>query len=368
MPAAPSFDDLLNQGMVEALARRGDLLFAEGDVSVAQLHAGAAMADAVVRYAAQSFGASFIDLAKGDDLTTLVDDHLNLQRQAATSATTVLRFLRSNTSGAGTIPAGTIVAGPIGADGSEIRFITTAPASVLNGAAGPYDIPAAAMVAGRDGNVAADSLTRLITTVFDATFTVTNPDQAAGGNAEESDDQLRVRARAFWQTLRRGTLAALEFGALTVPAVRVAAAREDATGLVLVVVTDEDGNSNAQMVLDVGVALQSWRSAGVAVTVMGGQVLEVDVGLFLTLAPGVSVDALASIVDDAVTARARKLRMGDTLYLDQIKHATIDVDPDGIEAASVTYPLADVVPTAFQVIRVSSVTVTDEESPPPPGS
>lgn len=358
MPVAPSYADLLAQGQAEALARRGDLLFADGDVSLAQLHAGAAMADAAIRYAAQAFSATFIDLAKGDDLTALVDDHLNLQRQAASAATVTARFTRTSGGGAGVIAAGTTIATATAADGTEVRFTTNALVNVGAGNNGPFDVACTCTVTGRDGNAAAGTVTRILASLFDSTFSVTNPATAAGGNNEESDDQLRLRARTFWLTLRRGTLAALEFGALQVASVRVAKASESTTGLVLVVVTDEDGNSNAQMISDVQVELESWRAAGCVVEVAGGTVLEVDVAAVLTVVAGFDVVAVTPDLEDAVTGRLRKLRMGETLWLDQVKHAIIDVDPDGIERASITTPAADVVPTAYQVIRAGVLTFT----------
>jgi hypothetical protein len=357
MPVAPSFQDLLDQGQAEALARRGDLLFADGDVSLAQLHAGAAMADANVRHTAQSFAATFIDLAKGDDLTALVDDHLNLQRQAPTAATVTVSFTRTSGGGAGSIPSGTVVATVQGADGAEIRFATTGAIAVGAGNNGPFTITATATTTGRTTNAAAGTITRILATLFDSTFSVTNAATAAGGNNEESDEQLRVRARAFWQTLRRGTLAALEFGALTVAAVRVAKASEDASGLVLVVVTDEDGNSNAEMVAAVEVELNNWRAAGCVVQAAGGTLLIVNVAVLLTVDDGVDIAAITPDLEDAITGRFLKWRMGDTVHIDQLKAAVINVDPDGINKATFSAPADDVVPTAYQVPRVGTITI-----------
>ncbi len=359
MPVAPSFSDLLAQGQAEALARRGDLLFADGDVSLAQLHAGAAMADAAVRFSAQCFAATFIDLAKGDDLTALVDDHLNLQRQAATAATVTARFVRTSGGGAGDIAAGTTIATVTAADGTEVRFTTNAIVNVPLADNGPFSVTATASVVGRDGNVAAGTVTRILATLFDSTFSVTNLAVAAGGNNEESDEQLRLRARTFGLTLRRGTLAALEFGALQVASVRVSKASETSTGLVLVVVTDEAGNSNAQMISDVEVELENWRAAGCIVQVYGGTILLVPVTAVLTVAAGVDVAALVPDLETAITGRFLKYRMGDKVWRDQVKHAIIDVDPDGIEAAALTLPADDVTPTAFEVPRVGAITITE---------
>lgn len=359
MAVAPSVQDLIDQGKAEALERRPDLLYSDGDVDLAQIHAGAAMADVAIRLAIQALAATFIDTAKGDDLTALVDDHLNLQRQEATAATSPVTFTRTSGGAAGTIDQGTTIATAILANGREVRYVTAADVIVPLADNGPFTVNATCTEVGRDGNVDAGALIRIIDTLFDSTFSVTNAARAAGGNAEESDEQLRLRARTFWSTLRRGTLKALEFGALTVPAVRVVRATESDTGLVSVVVADEDGNSNAQMIADTQTALEEWRAAGVIVQVLGGTVLTQNIAIVLTVIDGFSVAAATPLVQAAIIARGLKQRMGDTLYLDRLSAAAIGVDDDGIEATDFTTPTADVVPTATQTIRIGTVTVDE---------
>jgi hypothetical protein len=366
MPVAPSVNDLVDQGLAEAEDRRPDLLFSDGDVALAEIHAGAAMADATIRFGAQAFKATFIDLAEGDDLTALVDDHLNLQRQAATAASVAVTFTRTSSGAGGTIPAGTVVASVIGADGGEVRFELDNAIAVGAANNGPFAGTATCTATGRDGNVAIGGVSRIIDALFDTTFSVTNAAAGAGGNEQESDPQLRQRARTFWATLRRGTLAALEFGALTVASVRTARATEDATGLVTVLVADEDGNSNAQMVVDVEVALESWRAAGVVVTVIGGTKLAVGVQAYLILRDGVALTPLVTPVSDAITAQLAKQRQGEVLYLYQIVRAILDVDTDGIESVQILLDTtgagsfgagADFTPTSAQTIRVGALTV-----------
>lgn len=358
MPVAPSFQDLLDQGMAEALSRRPDLLFAEGDVSLAQLHAGAAMADASIRFAAQAFAETFLDSANGDALTVLVNDHINIQRQPATAATVTLSFSRTSSGAAGSIPAGTTVATAIAADGSSVSFTANSTVAVGAGLNGPFTVNATAAVNGRATNVAAGTVTRITSSLFD-TFTVTNPAAAAGGNEVESDVQLRLRARLFWQTLRRGTLAALEFGALQVASVRVARAVEDGSGLVTLVVTDETGNSNAQMVADTMLEIENWRAAGSVVNVVGGAVLLTNIAMEVYLQPGVSLDPLRPLLEDAIAGRMEKLTQGGILRIDQLTAAAVNVDPDGIDHVDFTSPSGDVTPTTFQVIRTGVITITE---------
>lgn len=365
MPVAPSFEDLVTQYTAEAQAR-ADLLFLDGDVSLASAHGSGAMADACIKFTAQAFKATFIDGAKGDDLTTLVNDHLGLQRQQATAAEVAIRLTRTSGGAAGVIAAGTTVATQTLDDGSVVRFTTDAPVIVGIGLNGPFDVAATAVDAGRAGNVDAGEIAAIVDALFDSTFSVTNVAAAGGGNEVESDDELRRRARTFYTTLRRGTLAALEFGALQVPSVRSAIATESETGLVTVLVTDQDGNSTLMMIADVITELENWRAAGVVVGVAGGTKLELDITAILTLADGVDLLTVTPLVEDAIPARVNRRRTGEKLYEDMLTAAVVSIDPDGIQAVRFEFsgatPDADgnIVPGATTILRCGTVLVEEE--------
>lgn len=359
MPVAPSFDDLLAQFQAEALAQDSSLAFNDGDITEAQAHGAGAMADAATRFAVQAFKETFIDGAKGDALTALVDDHLNLQRQPATPAQVSLSFTRTGAGAGATLLAGFVVGTQYDEAGNSVLFALDANVTFPNGSNGPIAGTATAQISGRAGNVAAGTVTRIVDASTIVSLAVTNASLAAGGNDEESDQELRVRARTFWLTLRRGTLAALEFGALQVPSVRIAKATEDdATGLVTLVVTDSDGNSTAQMTSDVEAEIVNWRAASSLVTVYGGTALIVNVAGSLIVNDGVDPAVLAPLCADAIEARMRKQRQGEVLHLDSIKAAAINVDPDAIDGLDLDDPAATVTPTAFQVIRPGTITIT----------
>lgn len=359
MPVAPSVEDMLAQFEAEALAQLPALVFQEGDVSQAQQHGCAAMADACIRFTVQSFRDTFIDGAKGTALATLVDDHTNVQKQPGTAAQVTLTFVRTGGGAGGSLLAGFQVASEIDSSGNTVVFTTDTPVVFSLGDNGPHDAVATAAVVGRSGNVAAGKITRKISTPFSSLVTVTNAATAGGGNDEESDDELRVRARNFWQTLRRGTLGALEFGALRVPAVRISKAIEDPdTGLVTLVVSDSDGNSTAQMIADTILEIENWRAPPTVLTVTGGTQLVVDVTGVLTVAAGVDPVVLGPVCAKSIAGRMSKLKQSETLTLDTIKAAAINVDPDAITALTLSLPLADVVPTSTQVIRPGTITIT----------
>jgi uncharacterized phage protein gp47/JayE len=359
MPVAPSFDDLIAQFQSEALAQNSELAFNDGDVTEAQAHGAGAMADAAIKFTIQAFKETFLDGAKGDALTALVDDHLNIQRQPETESEAAVTFTRTSGGAGFTLSAGFVVGSEFDAAGNTVLY--TLDADVTFGAAdnGPHVENVTAQIAGKAGNVGIGKIVRFVDPKPDATLACTNAAVAAGGNDEESDPELRVRARLFWQTLRRGTLAALEFGALQVATVRTVRATEDTdTGFVTVVVADSDGASTAKMISDAEAELENWRAAGVHVNVLGGTQLLVDVTGTLVVNDGVDAAALAPLCEDSIAARMRKQRQGEILYLDSIKAAGVNVDPDAIDALVLTLPAANVTPTATQTIRPGTITIS----------
>lgn len=361
MPVAPSFDDLLAQFEAEAQSVRDTLLFRDGDMATAQQHGAGAMADGAIRYTAQAFKETFIDGAEGDALTALVDDHYNIQRDPATASGVSVTFTRTSGGAGGTTPSGYTIASTFDAAGNTVLFTTNT--AITWGAAdnGPHVVIATASVLGSSGNVAAGVVTRLIDAPFDTTLAVTNVAAAAGGNEEESDPELRERARNFWVTLKGGTLAALEFAALTVPEIRVAKATENVTsGIATLVVGDSNGNSTAQMVSDAETAIETVRAAGSDVIVVGATQLLQNITGTMIFRDGSGADPLvySPLVETAITARMAKLKQGETMYLDAIKAAAIGVDPDVIEAFSITVPGGDVTPSSTQTIRAGTITAS----------
>ena len=358
MAIAPTFDEYEQIGRAEQILNRPDLQVLEGDISEMLIKAAAAMADRATEFGATSFKETFIDGASGQALTDLVNDHWNLQRDAANPSTGTQSFTRVSATGpAGSIPAGTTVATAINADGQDFRFVTDAALSFALDEQGPKTVGITASVAGRASNVPTlGNVNRVIDTLFD-TFTTANTTAIAGGADEESDEDLRQKAREFPSTLRRGTLSALEFGAKTVASVQVASAFEDNTGAVTVYVSDVDGNASPQMINDVQTELETnWKCAGTLLTVAAGSPVITDIDYSITVRPGTNVSDLEPLIEDAIEAAMNKLKQGEILSLAQLQTAIINVDIDNITNATINSPAADIQPLASQLIRPGTVT------------
>ena len=362
--AAPTAQDLYDIGLSEALMRRPSMAFRPGDVSDMVLWGAAVIGDRLVGYTADRFKATYVDGARQADLTTLADDHWSIVRLDAAKASGTLTFTRPGTPGSVfNLATGTVVATQRDALGNEVRYATLAPLSWGSGVGGSQNVSAEAETGGRAGNVAAATITRVVTTLTEA-ITVTNAAAFTGGSAEETDAELRERIRLFPATIRRGTLAALEYGALQVAAVKRSRAVEDSTGAVNLYVTDIDGNSTAAMVAAVVVEIEEWRAAGSLVTIVGGLLLEVDVQVALTVRSGVAVASLLANVTQAVESRMTKYTIGEVVYRSAIQAAIRNVDPYNILEATVTmrtganpYAAVDIAPEADEIPRAGAIAV-----------
>jgi uncharacterized phage protein gp47/JayE len=354
--AAPTIADLVEQGRAELLDRRPDLDALPGDITDFLLHAGAAGGDRVLLYAAQRVAATFLDTAEGDDLTALVEDRYGFSREPATAAIGAVEFTAPGGPTSGTITAGFRVATVADPVTGAFTEYTTDVNLTFTAEAGPKSVAVTATTAGAATNATTGTVIRTLDATFD-TFTVTNPERMAGGNEEETDEELRARARAFFPNQRRGTADALVVGALQVPSVRKATVFDDGTGLITVYVADSEGASNLEMIQLVETELETWRAAGVVVQVSGSTPVPQNITLVLTVRAGVSTVAIADAVEAAVTAFVNRLQSGETLYRQAVSSAAQAVNPDDILTVVVTLPVADIVPQPNEVIRAGVVGV-----------
>lgn len=349
--AAPSFSDFVELGRVEWLTRRPDLDVHPGSETDMLIAAAAAMADRDVGYTLTRFAAHYLDTATGEDLQRLANDHWRVEFEDATSAVGSVTFSRTTTAASRTIDAGTRIATDPDANGDQQVFVTD-DELVLGVGVASGSVDATAQTAGVDGNVDAAEITRILDTLPDDGFTVTNAARFVGGAPAQTDDELRTAVREYVASLRRGTLGALETGAKTVTGVRISTASEDEdTGLVSLYVADYEGNSNATMTAAVEEILVDWKAGGACVEVTGGAVSLQTIVVSLTVRTGTNIPAIAAAVRSSIAAAVNQLAIGETLTRVLISTAARNVDRLRITDVTVTTPAANVEPAAGEVIR-----------------
>jgi uncharacterized phage protein gp47/JayE len=371
VPDIPSRIELFNVGADEILARSASRpaaqridptqVFTEGsDINVVTASASA-MAEEVLRQLALRVNALFLAGAKGEDLDRLVGDRFSptVVRKAATPAVTNLTLSRPSGAAIVTLAVGTKVKTSGG-----VEFETTAVVSLGAGDLGPETVAAEAVLAGTAGNVAANTLTQFSSPPSDSGLLVTNLETAAGGDDTESDERLRERARDFFRQARRGTVAAIEFGALTVAGVRLATAVElvdtlgNPTGHVELYISDSQGNGNALLVSAVRDALFEYRAAGVVVNVIAATPVYQAIQYRLRFEAGTDSTAAFELIRLTTVSAVNALRPVQTLTRAQLFSIARSVPGVIVLSDAIVTPVGDVVPAAGEVIRTRVDLVT----------
>lgn len=323
------------------------------------------VADAVLKQLIYSSARLFLDGATDDDLDRLAYDRYGLTRKGASAALGGVTMSRASYAlGAGSVPIGTKLTTQGGAE-----YIT-----LSTGVFGATSLTAQSIVnvravqAGKATQVLAGTITKFATpsALFDSTIQVTNLLSTAGGEDSEDDSTFRSRIRNFWTTARRGTLAAIQFGALTVPGVVSAQAIEalTSTGLparvVNLYIADSSGVASTQLAQLVSTALADYRAAGIAVIVNNSLPLLVTVQLQLTFAAGVDTVTLGNQICAALVEYINTLPVNSALYISDLYTVLKRYADDGliVTQGSIVSPTGDLVPSVNQTIRATLATVT----------
>ncbi|RLA24864.1 MAG: hypothetical protein DRQ62_04165 [Gammaproteobacteria bacterium] len=110
------------------------------------------------------------------------------------------------------VAAGTVVIIPSSDTSEEVSFITSAPATILDGESELTGVLVQASVSGSAGNAPVNAISEYDALPF-ATAEVNNTVTFTNGADEETDQELRDRIKAYVQTLSKGTTSAIELAA-----------------------------------------------------------------------------------------------------------------------------------------------------------
>ena len=363
----PTRADLYSIGRSYLVARAKKIDPAQVDIegSDANIFVGSpsVVADYIVKQLGFSVAAQTLDGAEREDLDRYAFDRYQLPRKGAVAARGQVRFFRTvATVGAGSIAANTRLRTLTG-----VEYITTTTASF-----GVGDLEAVSNVraieAGKSSQVGSNSIRQFVTpgSVFDGSIQVTNDIPMAGGEDAEQDDEFRARIRDFWRSARRGILAAIEFGARTVPGVVSALAVEtlnligEPTRLVELFIADSSGVANRQLADDVDVALAEYRAGGINVIIYTSLPFLVSVVLKLSFRANVDTIALTEEIRNAVVSYVNSLPVNGPLYVGELMVVLSRFKDDGliVDGGSVVAPVGDLVPTPGQTLRTVLGNVT----------
>jgi uncharacterized phage protein gp47/JayE len=363
MADVPTFADLFDAAEREALIRptsfNPEIIRTDGsDVNIA-FAVSAAMAEEVARFAQASNNETFLATSEsegGEVLQRWAYDRYNLTKQEAQAAVSTLVLRRTNATPGTTVEKGSVF-GTRG--GQTFRTVNDVPFG--NGIVGPLSVLAVAEQTGPAGNVAVSTINTLISNLDDTTITVDNPEPAAGGSDEETDEEFAARARDFFVNARRGTREAIEAGCLEVPGIQQVTIIENldpSTGLanfrIQAIIADRDGQANSALAATVRQNLNTFRALGVPVLVTAGTPEFVDVVIVgIQFASTVNTTNVIEQARNAIVAAINGLAPGVVLEQALIFAALKSVDGLLVPDTAITAPAGDLVPSLGGVLRTT---------------
>jgi hypothetical protein len=273
----------------------------------------------------QVYDSAFVETAEGGSLEKTVA-LVDVRRLRAGHPVGRVRFSRrSGSPGEITLPVGTAVT-----DGKGARYLTSAEGT-LQPSQGSIVVPVQGETA-QTPVVAARALTVLERAIA-GVDTVINEDPSVRAAEDETDPQLRQRARRAIHATGRGTLDALRFGLESLPFVRAVTATEypdplvPAPGMVrLDVALTDDGAANR---LQVDRRIEELRPAGIFVERRwaGATQVGLQVGLRLAQPLGdAELAALKAALTGRLVAEIKALAPGGTLRRNRLVAAALS-DP-----------------------------------------
>ncbi len=376
----PTQADLVRVARDEILAKnsrlRRDVIERDGTDANAIVAGIAGVGDELVLHLARICAGQFLSSARGQYLRRLVFDRYGISAKSASPSFGSARFSTTTaTTIEFSIPTGTKVQT---SDGRQ--FVTTADATFPANSTGPVLVAVRSTQAGISQQARAGTIVNLVSTITNAPgdLAVTNPLATTGGMDEESEDDLRARAKAFFSTVRKGTLSAIKEAALATPGVKAASAFEglDAYGrpgfrVQLVVIDNftealvsttttppayaEQSQVFADALFD---ALDEVRAAGVNVDIIVGQVILQSVQLALSFTANAAIDTVALRARAAVVNYINSLAPGVALDPANIVEALRKVQGLVVTGSEVVSPAGPIVPARLQVLRTMLAMVT----------
>lgn len=334
-------------------------IFTEGSDINNGLAAASAMGEEAIRHLAIRIGALFLGTAENEDLDRIVSDRFSTSVARLEASAALVDMSVTQVPGG---PAQIFPVGELFETDTGIRYRSLIAATIPALSPGPVTIRSQAVDTGPAGNVDATLIKNLVTPRVGVT--VTNPERASGGDDRETNQRFRERARDFLRIARRGILSAIEFGARTVPGVRLATAIEevdlagDPTGRVSLFISDVTGSGNSALADLVRNALLEFRAAGIVVDVVGATPRFEAISFLLRFETGVDSTLAFDAVRLRTLAQVNRLPPQTALERSLLFAAARSVEGVIVRDDAVAVPVGDVIPATGDIIRTTLDLIT----------
>lgn len=283
----------------------------------------------------------------------------SFDRLPAAAASGSVRFTATATiATAISIPAGTLVRVP----GTDRVYAVATPQTFPIGAiASTLDVLVASIGAGTFYNTGAATIRELVVPITG--LSVSNLSAFTNGVDTETDDARAQRFATFVRSIHRGTADSIAYAAeqvaLTDPAsgliterVTAALVIDLANGLAgCYIVNGTTSAASAGLLTATQTAIASYKAAGCAVNALAATLTLQTITCAVRLDATVTLAMVTATINQALISLFKTLSIGETLYVEQIRHALMQVP--GVIDATVATPAGNVAPGASGMVVLS---------------
>jgi len=215
-----SFDDLVNV-MTTMLASNSPITkFSSGSVALALIQSAAACGVSIEQYIAYIYSTERLATCVGPDVDTYITDYGMKRLPAASASLTITATRVLTTTELLVYPTTSLTAALVQTAQNGVQFqvigdvnqpawdpVRLAYVFPIN--TGSIGLTVAALVPGSGGNVAANTITKIVSGLFGVN-TVSNPAQVVNGADPESDVAVKLRFPLYLQSLKTSNTASIQ--------------------------------------------------------------------------------------------------------------------------------------------------------------
>jgi uncharacterized phage protein gp47/JayE len=307
----------------------------------------------------------------GSDLDTWMAD-FGLARLPATAASGMVTLSRYSVTAPASVPAGTQLKTT---DGSLSFIIAASPdlstwqqgtsAYVIPNGVSSIDLPATCVTAGLGGNVLANTISVIASSV-PGVDQVSNAEPFTNGLDTETDAAFRMRFRAYISSLSKATVEAVAAAISSVQQGIVYQIKENVLpngatrmGSFLVTIDDGSGYPSSGLQSAVASAVDAVRPVGTAFSVTGPTVQTVDVSVAIQMAASSGVPVIPD-VQQAIAAYINGLPIEGTASVTRVAQSAYNSDAriDNVMGVTLNNAAVDIVAGSGGVLKAGQIEVT----------
>lgn len=351
--------DQLVQDVIDSISSKiDDLDFSDGEPLRTIIEAIMAELDLQYWQLQQTYDNSFIDTAYGDDLKNLVKI-VGVIKKDATYATGSVKFFRATPATLDyTIPAGTLVETLPDSDGNILSYQVSGSVTLATGQTEVY-ANVTATQPGTASNVVANKISVINNPPF-GIESVINDEAIIGGEDEETDDALRLRAGSALETAGQGTILAITNKIADVSGIKSVKVLDMQRGIgtIDILVLADTLPMPSDKMTEITQIANDTKAGGIDVLLYEPTTNAVNVDVTLTLADGVVLADVNDLVTNAINNYFSTLSIGDSLIKNQLSKQILNSTSDKVIDLTINTPTANVDVSDTTIIIIGTITIS----------